>query len=315
MPPLFLRRAGARPHGPYLEIDDDNEGEQFDYERHRPENTHDTATWNNYTSDECMLYSIPCYPLFLPRILPIKTSASNHPLPRASSPPPLERPMNPPASTRPTNLASTRPTNPPPARPAHPPASANARPTNPPPAEAGAPTCHYQEPAACEASVPTYRCEASARRSLRGPRTRRLRDQRTRRLRDRRTRQRIGFIYMMTMKKMAPKSHGGRGESRKQAKKNVGNEQGEFFDLDGQTGDADAVDDAADDDGDDKLGFYHGEHKKLGYTSDNLHATIPTEHRSLSFERRSNEMGGKVGSRLLAQVAFGINYKGMSTIS
>ncbi len=45
--PTIPAPSGRQASRAYLEIDDDNEGEQFDYERHRPENTHDTATWNN----------------------------------------------------------------------------------------------------------------------------------------------------------------------------------------------------------------------------------------------------------------------------
>lgn len=246
---------------------------------------------------------------FFTRILPIKTSASNHPLPRASSPPPLERPMNPPASTRPTNLASTRPTNPPPARPAHPPASANARPTNPPPARpAHPPAIIRNPPPARPAYLPTGARPARPppARPAHPPPARPAHPPPARPAHPSKNRVHIHDDDEEDGTKVTRR----KGRKQKQAKKNVGNEQGEFFDLDGQTGDADA----ADDDGDDKLGFYHGEHKKLV-----IRAIIFMRLFLLNIEAYPSKgdlmKWAEKSFSASCQVAFGINYKGMSTIS
>ncbi len=105
--------------------------------------------------------------------------------------------------------------------------------------------------------------------------------------------------------------------TKKMAAKNRNNEQGEYFDLDGQPGDVDADADAdADNDGvnDHQLGFYQGELKRII-----ARAIVYMRLFLLNMEAYPSKLGlikwAEKSFVASCQVAYGINYKGESGAS
>ncbi len=216
---------------PYVEIDGYHEEERFSFTQtqnkdHRLENTNGMMEVRD-TSFLVLLYSIQvCH----------KTSM-NLPLWPSNPPPPAAGPMKlppgarlteppPSLSARSMNPPPARPTNPPPARPTYPP---SARPINPPPAR---PMSH---PPARPTHPPSLRPTHPV--------------------------QTYGGVDDDDADITKVKR---RGKAKRQKQvKNRYNGPEEFFDLDGHGGDADAIADTVTETEDDKLGFYHGEHKRL----------------------------------------------------